>query len=34
MNQQEFWNSKFSRDGFLYGLKPNYEQPQNLNSFL
>lgn len=23
MSQQKFWNSKFSRDGFLYGLKPN-----------
>ncbi|WP_122893694.1 class I SAM-dependent methyltransferase [Arcobacter peruensis] len=23
MSQQEFWNSKFSRDGFLYGTKPN-----------
>ena len=23
MSQQEFWNSKFSRDGFLYGIKPN-----------
>ncbi len=23
MSQQEFWNSKFSREGFLYGLKPN-----------
>ena len=23
MSQQEFWNSKFSRDGYLYGLKPN-----------
>jgi SAM-dependent methyltransferase len=23
MSQQEFWNSKFLRDGFLYGLKPN-----------
>ena len=23
MSQQEFWNNKFSRDGFLYGLKPN-----------
>jgi cyclopropane fatty-acyl-phospholipid synthase-like methyltransferase len=23
MSQKEFWNSKFSRDGFLYGLKPN-----------
>ena len=23
MSQQEFWNTKFSRDGFLYGLKPN-----------
>jgi len=23
MGQQEFWNSKFSRDGFLYGIKPN-----------
>ena len=23
MSQQEFWNNKFSRDGFLYGIKPN-----------
>jgi len=23
MSQQAFWNSKFSREGFLYGLKPN-----------
>ena len=23
MSQQEFWNSKFLRDGFLYGIKPN-----------
>ena len=23
MNQQEFWNSKFSRDGYLYGLEAN-----------
>lgn len=23
MSQQEFWNGKFSRDGYLYGLKPN-----------
>lgn len=23
MSQQKFWNSKFSRDGYLYGLKPN-----------
>ncbi|WP_428024545.1 class I SAM-dependent methyltransferase [Arcobacter sp.] len=23
MNQQEFWNSKFSRDGYLYGLEVN-----------
>ena len=23
MSQQEFWNSKFSRDGYLYGQKPN-----------
>ena len=23
MSQQEFWNSKFSRNGFLYGTKPN-----------
>jgi len=23
MNQQEFWNKKFSRDGYLYGTKPN-----------
>lgn len=23
MSQQEFWNGKFSRDGYLYGTKPN-----------
>ncbi|MGB5792589.1 class I SAM-dependent methyltransferase [Poseidonibacter sp.] len=23
MSQQEFWNNKFARDGYLYGLKPN-----------
>lgn len=23
MSQQEFWNGKFSRDGYLYGVKPN-----------
>ena len=23
MSQQEFWNQKFSRDGYLYGIKPN-----------
>lgn len=23
MSQQEFWNSKFSRDGYLYGIKAN-----------
>lgn len=23
MNQQEFWNQKFSRDGYLYGKEPN-----------
>ncbi len=23
MSQKEFWNSKFSREGFLYGTKPN-----------
>lgn len=23
MSQQEFWNSKFSRDGYLYGISPN-----------
>lgn len=23
MSQQEFWNSKFSRDGYLYGTKAN-----------
>lgn len=23
MSQQEFWNKKFSRDGYLYGQKPN-----------
>jgi SAM-dependent methyltransferase len=23
MSQKEFWNSKFSKEGFLYGTKPN-----------
>lgn len=23
MNQQNFWNTKFSREGYLYGKKPN-----------
>lgn len=23
MNQQEFWNNKFVKEGFFYGLKPN-----------
>jgi len=23
MDQQEFWNKKFSRDGYLYGKRPN-----------
>jgi SAM-dependent methyltransferase len=23
MNQQEFWNGKFSREGYLYGTQPN-----------
>lgn len=23
MSQKEFWNGKFSKDGYLYGLKPN-----------
>ncbi len=23
MSQQDFWNQKFSRDGYLYGKKPN-----------
>lgn len=23
MNQQDFWNQKFSRDGYLYGKEPN-----------
>lgn len=23
MSQKEFWNNKFSREGFLYGIKPN-----------
>ena len=23
MSQQEFWNNKFSKDGYFYGLKPN-----------
>lgn len=24
MTQQEFWNQKFSRDGYLYGKEPNH----------
>jgi len=33
MSQQEFWNSKFSRDGFLYGLKPNAFISSKIKSF-
>jgi cyclopropane fatty-acyl-phospholipid synthase-like methyltransferase len=33
MSQQEFWNSKFSRDGFLYGLKPNAFIASKIKSF-
>ena len=33
MSQQEFWNSKFSRDGFLYGLKPNAFIASKVKSF-
>ncbi len=34
MSQQEFWNSKFSREGFLYGLKPNSFIASKANFFL
>ncbi|AXH11204.1 SAM-dependent methyltransferase [Halarcobacter bivalviorum] len=33
MSQQEFWNQKFSRDGFLYGLKPNSFISSKIKSF-
>lgn len=33
MSQQEFWNSKFSREGFLYGLKPNSFIASKVKSF-
>lgn len=33
MSQQEFWNSKFSREGFLYGLKPNSYIASKVKSF-
>lgn len=33
MSQQEFWNSKFSREGFLYGLKPNGFIASKIKSF-
>ncbi len=31
MSQQEFWNSKFSRDGYLYGTNPNEFLASNTN---
>jgi len=33
MSQQEFWNQKFSREGFLYGTKPNTFIASNSKSF-
>jgi len=33
MSQQEFWNSKFSRDGYLYGIKPNSFIASKVKSF-
>lgn len=33
MNQQEFWNKKFLRDGYLYGLKPNEFIKSNYKNF-
>lgn len=33
MSQQEFWNSKFLREGFLYGLKPNSFIASKVKSF-
>lgn len=33
MSQQEFWNSKFSRDGYLYGINPNEFLSSNINKF-
>ena len=33
MSQQEFWNKKFSRDGFLYGTKVNEFIKNSYNNF-
>lgn len=33
MSQQEFWNSKFSKDDFFYGTNPNEFLASNLNLF-
>jgi len=33
MNQQEFWNEKFKRDGYLYGKKPNEFLASCINNF-
>jgi 2-polyprenyl-3-methyl-5-hydroxy-6-metoxy-1,4-benzoquinol methylase len=33
MSQQEFWNNKFSKDDFFYGIKPNAFLSSNLNLF-
>lgn len=33
MSQQEFWNEKFSRDGYLYGIKPNSFIASKIKSF-
>ena len=33
MSQQKFWNSKFSRDGYLYGINPNEFISSNINKF-
>jgi len=33
MSQQEFWNKKFSRDGFLYGTKVNQFIKDSYQSF-
>lgn len=33
MSQQEFWNGKFSREGYLYGIKPNSFIASKVKSF-
>lgn len=33
MSQQQFWNEKFTKDGYLYGINPNEFLASKLNLF-